>query len=132
MEIANHIILLVEDDPDDVLLIMEALKSNLASLHIVHKKNGLEAINYLKEITNTSLPSLIIMDINMPVLNGKQMLSILKNDKKFQLIPVIVFTTSSHDGDKEFCNQFQVSMVTKPNNLESFNKKIQEFIKEFI
>ena len=126
----NHTILLIEDDPDDVYLITEALKRSAASLNILHKKNGLEALTYLHGIKskNNFSPCLIIMDINMPVLNGKQLLRILKNEEDFQSIPVIIFTTSSNDGDKEFCNRFNVPMVTKPNGMEDFNGTVQKFI----
>lgn len=130
MKNTDHNILLVEDDPDDVLMIMEALGGNTSPLTIVHKKNGLEALNYLNEVkVKAFLPSLIIMDINMPVLNGRQLLSIIKKGDEFRAIPIIVFTTSSNEEDKEFCNQFNVRMVTKPNSLEAFYKKVQDFIK---
>jgi CheY-like chemotaxis protein len=126
----EHTILLVEDDPDDVMLISEALKSAPSSLTIINKKNGLEALNYLHErkSKNELLPCLIIIDINMPVLNGKQLLAILKNDEDFKFIPLIVFTTSSTDGDKEFCNGFNVPMVTKPNGMDAFNGAVQKFL----
>ena len=126
----DHTILLVEDDPDDVLLITDALKSTSSGLTIINKKNGLEALNYLNERKSGSdlLPCLIIMDINMPVLNGKQLLAILKNEDDFKCIPLIVFTTSSTDGDKEFCNRFDVPMVTKPNGMDAFNLTVQKFL----
>ena len=120
----------MEDDPDDVLLITDALKSTSSGLTIINKKNGLEALNYLNEVKsgNDLLPCLIIMDINMPVLNGKQLLAILKNEDDFKFVPLIVFTTSSTDGDKEFCNRFNVPMVTKPNGMDAFNNTVQKFL----
>jgi len=128
----NHTVLLVEDDPDDVAMIMDALDGSTYSLNIVHKKNGLQAVNYLNELTikNSALPCIIIMDMNMPVISGKQLLSIIKSEDRFRSIPVIVFTTSSNDGDKKFCNDLNVRMVTKPNGMTAFNKEVQAFIKE--
>ena len=130
MKHVDHTILLVEDDPDDVLLITDALKTTSSGLTIINKKNGLEALNYLNEVKsgNDLLPCLIIMDINMPVLNGKQLLAILKNEDDFKFVPLIVFTTSSTDGDKEFCNRFNVPMVTKPNGMDAFNNTVQKFL----
>ena len=124
-------ILLVEDDPDDVQLITDALNGTPVA-NIIHKKNGLEAITYLKELraANSAMPTLIIMDINMPVLNGKEMLAILKSDNEYSYIPVIIFTTSSNDEDKKFCEKFSVRMITKPNGMEAFNKQVQDFIQE--
>lgn len=129
MKHANHTILLVEDDPDDVLLIKEAL-SELSSIIIVNKKNGLDALHYLEELKekNNSLPCLVILDINMPVLDGKKLLAILKNDNSFQSIPVIVFTTSSNGHDRDYCERFNVPMVTKPNDMDSFNITVRNFI----
>ena len=130
MKHVDHTILLVEDDPDDVLLITDALKSTSSGLTIINKKNGLEALNYLNEVKsgNDLLPCLIVMDINMPVLNGKQLLAILKNEDDFKFVPLIVFTTSSTDVDKEFCNRFNVPMVTKPNGMDAFNNTVQKFL----
>jgi CheY-like chemotaxis protein len=126
---ANHTILLVEDDPDDVQLVTEAL-SELSSITIVDKKNGLDALHYLEELKekNNRMPCLIILDINMPVLDGKKLLAILKNENAFQSIPVIVFTTSSNGHDRDYCERFNVPMVTKPNNIDSFNATVKNFI----
>ena len=125
-----HKILLIEDDPDDVMLITEALNDTSFKLAIINKKNGLEGLNYLNEIKSQKelLPSLIILDINMPVLNGKQLLAILKNEDDFKFIPIIVFTTSSTDGDREFCNRFSVPLVTKPNGMDNFNGAVKKFL----
>ena len=125
----DHIVLLVEDDPDDVDLIMEAF-AHKRSIEIIHKQNGLLALDYLKEllVKESSLPCLIILDINMPILNGKQLLSILKNEKDFDSIAVIVFTTSSNEGDRAFCKRFNVPMITKPYDMEAFNKTVQDFV----
>jgi CheY-like chemotaxis protein len=108
---------------------MEAF-ADRPSLNIIHKQNGLEALNYLKlsKAKEAALPCLIIMDINMPILTGKQLLSILKNEDDFQSIPVIIFTTSSTNGDREFCNRFNVPMITKPYDMAAFNKAVQDFI----
>lgn len=124
-----HKILLIEDDPDDVMLISDALNETSYSLIIINKKNGLDALTYLNEAkVKNELPSLIILDINMPVLNGKQLLAILKNEDELKPIPTIVFTTSSTEGDKEFCSRFNVPLVTKPNGMGIFNSTVQKFL----
>jgi two-component system, response regulator len=126
----DYTVLIVEDDLDDLLMITEALKTSMYKVDIIHKKNGKEALGYLKGINalNGPLPSLIITDINMPVLSGREMIAILKSEQDFRSVPVIVFTTSSNDGDKEFCKQFNVHMVTKPNSIDTFEKEVREFI----
>ena len=130
MKHTNHIVLLVEDDPDDFLLITEALANSPVLVDIVHKKNGLEALNYLNEVKKNKVPfpCLIILDINMPLINGKQLIAILRNDESFLSIPIVVFTTSSSDGDKEYCDRFNVPMVTKPNGMDDFNEAVIKFL----
>jgi two-component system, response regulator len=125
----NHTVLLVEDDPDDVLMVIEAL-ADMPSIKLVHEKNGFEALAYLKELRAKAapLPCLIVLDMNMPILNGKQLLSILKNGEDFNSIPAIVFTTSSNEKDKDFCNQFDVPLITKPYDINTFNKTVQKFV----
>ena len=103
----------MEDDPDDVAMILDALNGSTSALKIIHKNNGLQAISYLKEIkSKTELPCVIIMDMNMPVISGQQLLTIIKNEDGFRSIPVIVFTTSSNERDKNF------------QTLEEFKQKI--------
>jgi CheY-like chemotaxis protein len=118
----------VEDDPDDVQMITEALDGLFTT--IVYKKNGLEGLNYLEQLKENgqSLPCLIILDINIPVLDGKKLLAILKNENDFQSIPIVVFTTSSNKNDKAYCERFNVPMVTKPNDIESFNMAVRNFL----
>jgi CheY-like chemotaxis protein len=126
---AYHTILLVEDDPDDAQMINEALEG-LPSINMVIKKNGLEGLHYLEESkkNNLPLPCLIILDMNMPVLDGKKLLAILKNENDFQSIPVVVFTTSSNENDRDYCERFNVPMITKPNDMNSFNLTVRGFL----
>lgn len=126
----EHIILVVEDDPDDEQLIREALQASEHRHSLIHKKHGLEALDYLNNIKNDGgvLPCLIIVDINMPVLTGKQLIAILKNEDELKDIPIVVFTTSSNGTDKEYCNRFNVPMVTKPNALKEFNSAVLKFL----
>ena len=125
----NHIILLVEDDPDDALMMTDVL-DKITSIDIVLKTNGIEGLNYLEETkkNNHPLPCLIILDINMPVLDGKKMLALLKKENDFQYIPVVVFTTSFNENDRVYCEGFNVPMVTKPNDLETFNLTVRKFL----
>jgi CheY-like chemotaxis protein len=120
----------VEDDPDDEQLIKEALQESELRISIIHKKNGLEALDYLNHLKkeNDVFPCLIILDINMPVLNGKQLMAILKNEEDFKAIPVVVFTTSSNSSDREYCDRFNVPMVTKPNVMSEFNNTVLRFL----
>src|SRR4051812_6640225 len=111
----KNTILWADDDPDDLQLMREVLVKNGSDYDIVEVKNGKEALDYLEEAKKEShLPCLIILDINMPVLDGKETLSILKKTEAFSSIPVVVFTTSDSELDKIFCRRFNTEMLTKP------------------
>ncbi|HEU4473113.1 MAG TPA: response regulator, partial [Flavisolibacter sp.] len=68
---------------------------------------------------NSSLPCLVILDINMPVLDGKETLSIIKKTEALQNIPVVVFTTSESELDRLFCQRLNTEMITKPPSYSS-------------
>ena len=112
---ANRIILCVDDDPDDQLMVQETIKAIEPTAFIITALNGQEAIDYLlaSKESNT-LPCLIIMDINMPVMDGKEALSKLKKQDDFASIPVVMFTTSSSKLDRTFCEHYNIPFLTKP------------------
>lgn len=89
----NRKILLVDDDDDDQQLFKEVLREIEPTLQFAMAGNGAEALQKLS--AETFLPSFIIMDINMPKMNGLECLSILKNDEKYKGIPVVMLTTSN-------------------------------------
>jgi CheY-like chemotaxis protein len=91
-------ILLVEDDQVDAMTVTRALKDIKATNPLVHKINGLEALNYLKN--STDVPGIILLDLNMPKMNGIEFLEQIKADRRLKIIPVIVLTTSNDQRDK--------------------------------
>jgi CheY-like chemotaxis protein len=126
----ENTILWADDDVDDLLLMREILLKHRKSYNIVEVKNGKEALDYLqKSHEDSHLPSLIILDINMPVLDGKETLSIIKRTPAFQSIPVVVFTTSSSELDKLFCKKLDTEMITKPPDYKSLEKIVLKLLK---
>jgi len=122
-------ILCVDDDSDDLQLLNETLKETHADFKIIEAHNGRQALDHLQTLKKSGEhPSLIILDINMPVLNGKETLSIIKTDEVLKAIPVVVFTTSGSDSDKSFCNLHGVEMVTKPPSFNSFKKVVHKLL----
>ncbi|MEJ7625860.1 MAG: response regulator [Ferruginibacter sp.] len=124
-------ILLVDDDPDDLMLLREAIESLGENFLVFECKDGRSALNFLKQKQlDNSLPGLIVLDINMPVLDGREVLAILKSDPGLKKIPAVVFTTSSNPADINYCAQFNVALFTKPFNismLEEMAKKIVSY-----
>ncbi len=95
----NHPILLAEDDHVDALTVTRALRD----LHVTNKlyitRNGEEALAFLKDESNDR-PGIILLDLNMPKMNGIEFLQVIKKDENFRRIPVVVLTTSREEQDK--------------------------------
>jgi CheY-like chemotaxis protein len=110
----ERIILCVDDDPDDQLMVRETIHIIEPHARIVTASNGQEGIDYLMNATAEELPCLIIMDINMPFLDGKETIVRLRKESKLATIPVVMFTTSSSKLDKTFFEQYNIPFLTKP------------------
>ena len=99
MKINHKPILLVEDDQVDVMTVKRALKEIKVTNPIVNLENGEEALKYLRDPDNAK-PCIILLDLNMPIMNGIEFLQVAKNDAQLKRIPVIVLTTSEEQQDK--------------------------------
>ena len=117
-------ILLVEDNPGDIRLTQEALKEGSIrnELHVV--KDGVEAIDYLKrkgKYTNKPTPDIILLDLNLPRKDGREVLAEIKADENLKLIPVIILTTSDADLDIQKSYKLHANcFITKPVDLDQF------------
>ncbi|HPH23988.1 MAG TPA: response regulator [Chitinophagaceae bacterium] len=117
-------ILLVEDNEGDILLTLEAFEESKIKNEISVVRNGQEALDFLYKrgnFLNAKKPDLILLDINIPIYNGHEVLQIIKTDSKLKKIPVVMLTTSSHqrDIDKAYEN-YSNSYVKKPLAMEEF------------
>jgi two-component system, response regulator len=123
---------MADDDPDDQILLKEALKENNISNSICFVENGEELINFLNcrgkfEGMECAKPGLIIMDLNMPKMDGRQALKLIKADPVLKKIPVIVLTTSKADSDISECYNLGVnSFITKPVDFQDLVDVIGE------
>ena len=117
-------ILLVEDNEGDIYLTVEAFKEGKFSNHLTVVKDGEEAINYLlKEglYADAVTPDLILLDINLPKMDGKEVLRVIKNHEVLRSIPVVILTTSSAEKDiMDSYNGHANCYIVKPVKLESF------------
>lgn len=124
-------ILLVEDNEGDILLTKEAFEEARLKNEIQVVRDGQEAIDYLSAGLNGDslpLPDIILLDINLPKMNGHEVLAIIKNSNDFKHIPVIILTTSSAEDDvlKSYQNHANC-YVSKPVVIEDFMKVIATF-----
>ncbi len=129
MSTTPRLLLCIEDDEDDSLWIEEAAREVDPGLLFVNKRNGRDALTFLnRQKQEHYLPCLILLDINMPVMNGRETLAAIKNDPVFTKIPVIVFSTSLHLTDVQFCERYGVELITKPHRITEFKRKIQHIV----
>lgn len=121
-------ILLVEDDQDDVELMQDALRDNDVQFTMDVVRQGDKVIPHLKACKN--LPNVILLDLNLPKMHGREVLSRIKLSSDFRHIPVAILTTSSSQTEKEFClSAGATHFLTKPSTVEGFNKTIETILK---
>jgi CheY-like chemotaxis protein len=129
-------ILLVEDDPGDVLMTREALEDSkvLNNLHVVD--NGEEAVAFLRREgahAGAPRPDLVLLDLNLPRLDGREVLARVKSDDDLRRIPVVVLTTS--EAEEDVLRSYDLhanAYVTKPVDFEQFAKVIRQIDDFFI
>jgi chemotaxis family two-component system response regulator Rcp1 len=121
-------ILLVEDNEGDIVLTLEALKEARISNCVKVVKDGEAAMNYLNkkgEYIDASTPDLILLDINLPKVDGKEVLANIKTDDHLKIIPVVMLTTSDSEIDiMESYTSHANCYITKPVGFENFMKVI--------
>lgn len=106
------LILYAEDDFDDFESLKEALDQLTDQQTLLHAKNGEEAVSFIENAD--PLPSLVVLDLNMPVMDGKEVLQWLKHRDKYKHIPIMIFTTSSREEDVKLCQSYGCTFFRKP------------------
>jgi two-component system, response regulator len=129
----NKIILLVEDNPDDQELTIRALKNNHIINDVVVTNDGVEALDYLfargsfEGRDKTILPSLILLDIKLPKINGLEVLQQIRSNELTRIIPVVILTSSKEEQDLIASYHLGAnSFVQKPVDFNQFNQAIKQ------
>ena len=127
--IDNLVILYAEDDYDDFIILADAFKAYNENIEIIRAENGVKVIDYLKD-TEAGLrcPALIILDLNMPVMDGKETLIKIKSSDLYSNIPVVIFTTSSDARDKRILEKYDVPFYTKPISYQELKPMVEIFV----
>ena len=127
-------ILLVEDDPNDVLLFKASLPEISEKNEIQVTRNGVEALDYLMccnqfaESTHNN-PDIIVLDLNLPLMDGFEVLENVRSTASLQLIPVVGFSSSSFDLDIKKCFELGInSYVVKPMNFTQYKKTVRQMV----
>ena len=120
-------ILLIEDDVDDIELLEVSLKDNNVTYSMDIIMEGDKVESYLK---NTQIfPDIIVMDFNLPRVHGREILMQIKKTAKFQMIPLMVLTTSTAKEDIEYSYRLGAdSFITKPTTIQGFNATVAAII----
>ena len=127
-------VLLVEDSPGDVRLMQEAFRTANPSIHLHVASDGMEAMAYLMHQgihVNARRPDLILLDLNLPKMDGREVLAHIKTDDTLKTIPTIILTTSDAQADVTKSYQLQANCyLSKPVQLDAFEglvKSINDF-----
>ena len=120
-------LLIVEDDPADQLLIRDAVKAANINHRLVFLSDGTELMDYInrrgrfRDAKTAPRPSLIFLDLNLPRMDGRKALELLKSNADTRRIPVIVFTTSDSDADIQDCYDLgSNAYIIKPNDFDEW------------
>ena len=122
-------ILLVEDNPGDARLAVEALKDSKIRNNLYHVKDGVEAMEFLRqrgEFVGVPVPDLILLDLNLPRKDGREVLEEIKEDAELKVVPVVVLTTS--EAERDLVRSYGLhanAYVVKPIDLDRFIEVVQ-------
>lgn len=122
-------VLLVEDNMGDILLTREGFKRSGYPVNLHHVENGEDCLAFLRKegpFADAPTPDLILLDLNMPVMDGREVLKTLVADDRFRHLPVVVLTTSANEQDIQEMYELRCSSyIVKPLDFEEFQRIIQ-------
>lgn len=120
-------IAITDDDPAHFFLLERIFKKEKPDSELKWFKNGEELIVFLASNT----PEIVLLDIRMPILDGKETLKIIKSDPRFDALPITVFTTSADPRDEVFVHQFKnTRFVTKPDSLSEYTLFVRNILSQ--
>lgn len=120
-------ILLVEDSMDDAELTIRSLRKNNLANHLLHLRDGEEALNFLFNQEKSVMPKLILLDLKMPKVDGIEVLRKIKSDDQRKIIPVVVLTSSKEENDIIDSYKLGVNAyIVKPVEFEKFVRAVSE------
>ena len=128
MRTSKHTIVYAEDELDDVFILKQAFQKH-DHIDVVHAPDGKVAITILENMAGEKLlPCLVILDINMPVMNGREVLQAIRSHEELHKLPVVLFSTSNSSTDKAFAENHKAVLITKPVEFSNLEIIVDEFI----
>ena len=127
--IPKNVVFYADDDPDDLQLVQDSFAQYARNVEVITATDGSQALSYLDSLSDLDpTPCLIILDVNMPVFDGKQVLARLRQMDRFQQVPVVLFTTSSQPVDQSFASRYNAGFITKPLSMHQMELITDQFI----
>ncbi|MDB5283924.1 MAG: hypothetical protein JWO06_2999 [Bacteroidota bacterium] len=121
------LLLMVEDDADDIIFLQEALNDTGVAVHLETVIQGDIVFPYLEK--SVKLPDLIVLDLNLPKVGGKEILQQLKSTPIYKDINVIILTTSSSQVESDYCLSLGAKkFITKPTTIEGYRKVVNDIL----
>jgi CheY-like chemotaxis protein len=125
----QKIIVCLDDDPDDRELLTSAIKDVDSSFKVINGDNGIKGMYILEQMLQIGQkPCLIILDLNMPLMDGEQTLTEIKKNPGLADIPIVVFTTASMEKNNKFFTDYGVPVVIKPVKYGSIVEQVRQLL----
>lgn len=125
----KHFILWADDDPDDMALFCKVMEEVDQHSQVVSASDGREVLACLHELRKESrYPCLVILDMNMPAVGGRETIVRMKRDSEWAAIPVVVFSTSGSHLDRLFCHHYGVEHYIKPSSIGELKSIIGQLL----
>ena len=124
----KHTIVYAEDDLDDLFILRQAFQKH-DHINVLHAPDGKKAMLLLENMAvENTLPCLVILDINMPVMNGREALQAIRSHSELSKLPVVLFSTSSSAGDRLFAEAHEAFLITKPSDFLNMEMVVMQFM----
>ena len=122
-------VLCAEDDEDDKELFCETASKIDPTVKIIHADNGMILLQKLQQLTSKGItPCLITLDMNMPVMGGKEALIELRKNEAWRLIPVVIYTTAKSETFKQLELEYNAKAIIKPSTMDGIIEKVTEVL----
>ena len=128
-ELSRSYLLYADDDEDDKAILIEMMRRIDPDIQVITTENGLDAVRFLDSVgVGKALPSCIVLDMNMPIMNGMQTLESIKTNPLYKKIPVFLFSTSSNPADVEMTSRLGAeAFITKPYGQKELFEVCEDF-----
>ncbi|GAA4334741.1 response regulator [Flaviaesturariibacter amylovorans] len=120
----------IEDDNDYRELVAACLRTKAPRIKIEPFAGGTTAWTVLEALPVEAFPHLILLDLNMPGMNGYEFIRAVRNKDRFANLPIVVFTSSAQASDEKFCADYGVDMITKPNSIPEIDSMLDWILEE--